>query len=541
MKRIVFLIWILIFIAYAAPTSDNGSVVTNEDTDLVFNAGDFPITGGTLNSIKIVNLPTRGSLYLDENGDNNIDFTESVSVNQVISSDDITKLKFEPEPQKYAVPYTSFLFKVNDGIDFSELAYAMFISVNPVNNQPENTVPPSIATELQIRIGGTVSANTGVWNDDTDNPENSVTVNPNELGFGNVVIDESKELVFAITGNDLTTDVTVTAPNGFQVSKTSGSGFSSSVNYTPSSGGVSGMVFVKFNPTEVKAYNYNLSVASTGAEIQYVAVTGTGMAKSMNLVQGGTFQMGDEVGDLGSACLPIHQVTLSSFYIGKYEITQAEWETVMTGNSNGISANPSNFTGSNKPVEQVSWYDILVFCNRKSIQEGLTPVYSISSSTNPDNWGSVPTNSSSTWDAVICEWTGNGYRLPTEAEWEYAARGGKDSFGYSYAGSNDIDTVAWYDTNSGNTTHPVGCKTPNELGLYDMSGNVWEWNWDCYINYTEDPQTNPFGQITGSNRVLRGGNFCYSAITSRVALRDVRSPTSKIGNLGFRLARSIVE
>jgi len=170
-------------------------------------------------------------------------------------------------------------------------------------------------------------------------------------------------------------------------------------------------------------------------------------------VEGGTFQMGSNDGDSDEK--PVHSVTVSSFYVGKFEVTQKEYQNVM-------GKNPSYFKGENNPVENVTWYDAVKYCNKRSEKEGRTPSYNI----NGNN--------------VTCDFSANGYRLPTEAEWEYAARGGNKSQNYKYSGSNKIGDVAWYDSNSGLRTHPVGQKAPNELGIYDMTGNVWEWCWDWY-------------------------------------------------------------
>jgi len=201
----------------------------------------------------------------------------------------------------------------------------------------------------------------------------------------------------------------------------------------------------------------------------------------------------------GSACWdnekPAHSVTLSGYYIGKYEVTQGLWKAVM-----GVNNNPSYFTGSdNLPVETVSWNQVKVFIdslNRK---------------------------------------TGKTYRLPTEAEWEYAARGGNKSGGYKYSGSNTLGSVAWYGDNSGSKTHEVGTKSPNELGIYDMSGNVWEWVGDWYASYTEGSQTNPTGPTTGSNRVNRGGGWSNGGRDCRVSIRDYYGPDNSGDYLGFRL------
>jgi formylglycine-generating enzyme required for sulfatase activity len=258
----------------------------------------------------------------------------------------------------------------------------------------------------------------------------------------------------------------------------------------------------------------------------------------------GSFQMGspETEADSSSNERPVHTVTLSAFKMGKYEVTQGQWESVMGNNPSYFSENPDD-EGENGwkklPVEQVSWYDVLVFCNKLSIQEGLTPAYSISDNTDPGQWGTVPTSSDITWNAVACDWTANGYRLPTEAEWEYAAKGGNGSpYNYIYAGSNTVDDVAWYETNSDGKTHEVGTKAANGLGLYDMSGNVYEWCWDWYAStYPGEAQTNPTGASSGTGRVLRGGSWLNPARGARSALRSYAGPQYRAINLGFRLVR----
>lgn len=216
----------------------------------------------------------------------------------------------------------------------------------------------------------------------------------------------------------------------------------------------------------------------------------------MVFVEGGTFMMGaiDEQGsDVFDNEKPAHQVALDSYYIGKFPVTQRLWTAVM-------DSNPSYFKGDNLPVEQVSWDDVQDFLR---------------------NLNTI---------------TGKSYRLPTEAEWEYAARGGRQSQGYKYAGSNDIDLVAWYDGNSGNKTHEVGTRFPNELGIYDMSGNVFEWCQDWYGSYSSTSQRNPQGSTGGSCRVYRGGGWSGYAGYCRVSGRYYLTPGSGYDYLGFRLA-----
>ena len=192
---------------------------------------------------------------------------------------------------------------------------------------------------------------------------------------------------------------------------------------------------------------------------------------------------------------------IETFYISKTEITQEQYKKIMR-------KNPSAFRKSNHPVERLSWYDAVAYCNKRSEQEGLMPCYRGSG------------------DSITCNFMANGYRLPTSAEWEYAARGGKKVQGYKYAGSDRIDEVAWYVGNSDDTTHDVATKEPNTLGIYDMSGNVWEWCWDA----------------SGSNRVYRGGSYnyrnCLGVSDCTVSLSDSDDPSCSYSSLGFRVVRS---
>ncbi len=261
-------------------------------------------------------------------------------------------------------------------------------------------------------------------------------------------------------------------------------------------------------------------------------------------VAGGTFQMGsNDANDLGAS--PPHTVTVGSFYIDKYEITYEKWTTVVAwGSTHGytdiqsVGANGHNPVGSNNPVSTVNWYDIVKWCNARSEKDGLTPVYYTSSSFVPVN---IYRTGSNDLTNTMVNWTANGYRLPTEAEWEFAARGGtkaKSPIPYIYSGSDAIDGVAWYGTNSGSTTHPVGGKTANELGIYDMSGNVWEWCWDWYVAYSAVAQTDPQGpSAPQSYRVLRGGSFFNDGALCRSAYRSYGNPVDRNYVSGFRCAQ----
>ena len=218
----------------------------------------------------------------------------------------------------------------------------------------------------------------------------------------------------------------------------------------------------------------------------------------MIFMRGGTFMMGCTP-EQEDYCLnderPVQEVTLSDFHIGKYEITQAQWKAVM-----GDDNNPSAFKGDDLPVERVSWNEVLEFIEK------------------------------------LNDTTEGNYRLPTEAEWEYAARGGAQSRGYKYSGSDTIDDVAWRWDNSGHKTHPVGTKKANESGIHDMSGNVHEWVSDWYGYYSDNPQTDPRGAVAGMYRVIRGGSWYFDEWGERVSTRDIKEPDGRGGNLGFRLA-----
>jgi formylglycine-generating enzyme required for sulfatase activity len=223
------------------------------------------------------------------------------------------------------------------------------------------------------------------------------------------------------------------------------------------------------------------------------------LAGTFILVKGGTFTMGctSEQSGCYDDERPTHSVTLSTYYMGQTEVTQAQWRAVM-------GTNPSIFKNCDEcPVENVSWKEVQDFITKLNSRSG-----------------------------------GGRYRLPTEAEWEYAARGGSQSRGYEYAGSNNIKDVAWYDENSDSKTRPVKGKQPNELGLYDMSGNVWEWCSDWYGNYPATAQSDPKGPDKGVGRVIRGGSWINRARYCRVSHRSFDTPGDRGSHLGFRLAAS---
>ncbi len=278
-----------------------------------------------------------------------------------------------------------------------------------------------------------------------------------------------------------------------------------------------------FNLVDGLVYTYRVRAVSKSKSSVYTAeitvIVGPN-SPNMSLVQGGIFTMGDSV-----YASPMHAVTVNSFFISKTEVTQKQYKAIM-------ESNPSNFSvvGENAPVEGITWFDCISYCNKLSVIDGKTPCYSIGGNTNPSDWMS---------GIVDCDFKANGYRLPTEAEWEFAAKGGEKSLGYTYCGDNAIDDAAWYLSNSGNTTHRVSTKIANELGLYDMSGNVWEWCWDWYGNYSSTVQSNPIGIPGGSYRVLRGGSyFCSYAFNCLPVFRADSDPDNKYYDVGFRVAAS---
>nr|WP_145159114.1 SUMF1/EgtB/PvdO family nonheme iron enzyme [Paenibacillus terrae] len=255
----------------------------------------------------------------------------------------------------------------------------------------------------------------------------------------------------------------------------------------------------------------------------------TGKQEDMVYVKGGTFKSN------GSNYTET-SMTLSDFYIGKYEVTQAEWANVM-------GSNPSAFKGDQLPVEMVSWYDAVEYCNKRSIQEGLKPFYNIDKDHKDPN--NINENDQIKWTVTVNQGA-NGYRLPTEAEWEYAASGGLEGKGFKYSGSNKAEDVAWYWRNAGdkylsgdwnwpviesnhNRTKPVGTRKSNELGLYDMSGNVREWCWDWYGDGTV--------RQGGSFRVVKGGGWIGDISNTEVSFRGKFDPNGFGPDQGFRVVR----
>jgi formylglycine-generating enzyme required for sulfatase activity len=308
----------------------------------------------------------------------------------------------------------------------------------------------------------------------------------------------------------------------------------------PSAITASGTYTMRFTPTATANYNTMTQNVTVTFKANINQVISGGVSLEMVWIPAGNFIAGS------SQTNEANRVTLTSgYYMGKYEVTQEQWQAVMAGNANGISATPSSFNTNpasgelqaKRPVESISWYDAIVFCNRLSTMHSLTPAYSINGSTDPATWGQAQVWSVDAWNAVTIVEGSTGYRLPTEAQWEYACRAGTTTtYNLGAAWNNDY---GWIRANSDNMTHEVGEKSPNAWGLYDMHGNIVEKCWDWYGTTYPTGTSNPTGAASGDGRVSRGGswNGLDTYVTS--AYRIQQTMYSRAGNStdGLRLVR----
>jgi len=252
---------------------------------------------------------------------------------------------------------------------------------------------------------------------------------------------------------------------------------------------------------------------------------------SFVLVEGGTFSMGDEFGDLGDDCIPVHTVVLEyDFWIGRYLVTFDEYDLFCDVTGRG-KARDWGWGRETRPVIMVTWWDAIEYCNWLSDKEGYPRAYDDEGNF-LDAYGELTVDPSEVM----------GYRLPTEAEWEYAARGGQHHSTYKYSGSDRVADVAWWRRGASMQTHPVGLKQPNALGIYDMSGNVWEWCSDWYAPYTDVTKTNPYNATPDGNRVVRGGGYYSTQLEVRIAHRSSREPAPSFWDfdeVGIRVVRTV--
>ena len=452
--------------------------------------------------------------------------------------------------------------------DGGELSYQWYINTEEsasdgsiINGETENTYTPDTSmpgtTYYYVVVTNTNTAVNG--NQTASRTSNVAVITVTETPV--IEITTHPEATTTVTQGSISgslsvaASVTPTAPLSYQWYSNASA---SNSGGTPVDGATGASFAI---PTDLTAgtYYYFCEVSAAGAdsvrsEVAEVVV-GTGgiindpitspMGIEMVWIPAGSFQMG-QTGV--PAATPVHQVTLTSgFYMGKYQVTQEQYQVVMGTNPsyyqpvNGYQPAAGEVQGR-RPVETVRWYDAIVFCNRLSMLEGLSPAYRIpgfSNSTNPDDWGAVPTSNNTTWNAVEVVPESNGYRLPTEAQWEYACRA-ETTTNYYWGNQTDTATVgqyAWYGNNS-SMTHEVGKKLPNAWGLYDMSGNVRERCWDWYASsYPSGNQTDPVGASSGSYRVERGGSRSDSVEVLQSARRSGDNPNYRGLDLGFRVVR----
>ncbi len=392
---------------------------------------------------------------------------------------------------------------------------------------PPTTAGTAVLTCTFIENGVTMTADLTVTITVPAPVLTAISLNPTT---GSVVTNGTFNLASVVVTATYS-DASTKAVTGHTWSVKSGGGILSGSAYTPPTTAGSAVLtctFIENDVTMTADLTLNVTASITSVELVNVPA--------------GTFQRDANAANLS---------TVSAFRMSKYEITREQFLAIMDTDPSYLN----NSSGVTDPVQMMNWYHAIAFCNKLSIAEGLIPAYAV---TGVDfstlTFAAIPTANNGTWDAATCDWSANGYRLPTEMEWMWAAMGatldsqpgamvgGVNVTGYTkafagYNGSNSIDAYAWYSTNSSYKAHPAGTKLANELGLYDMSGNVWEWCWDWYSSYPANSNSDYRGAGTGSSRVLRGGGWHYSAGYATVAFRSSLSPDGRNFSLGFRVVR----
>ncbi len=347
---------------------------------------------------------------------------------------------------------------------------------------------------------------------------------------------------------DITYDLADTDSDSLEVTLEVSSDGGQTYDITPSPAALSGDIGEGITPGTGKTIVWDIGaegIVFNGEQFYFHLSAEDGTPPGMVFVPAGNFMMGDTHGIGGDHELPVHPVNLDAYYIGMYEVTQAQWIEIM-----GSIPLSTYGVDDSYPVYCVSSFAVMKYCNRRSITEGLEPAYSVGGSTDPSVWGPVPTSYNETWNAAICDRAADGYRLPTQAEWEYAARGATNDPDNIYSGSDTIGDVAWWSGNSApGGVKTVGTKDPNGIGIYDMTGNVWEWCWDWWSStyyqecYNQGSVTNPC-ESTGDVRVGVGGCWASGESTSRVTHFGSGQPyggppgMGDYGGAGFRVARS---
>jgi len=281
-------------------------------------------------------------------------------------------------------------------------------------------------------------------------------------------------------------------------------------------------------PCDIRVYGVDNVGNVSSTQMNSISCS-TNIGSNLVFVRGGSFTAGSDLAWLQEPA--VHNVNLDDYYIDKYETTFAEWDAYVSASFGAWSPDDNGWGRGQRPVMNVSWMDAIAYCNWKSIQEGLPPAYDT-------NTGNLILINSGITNIATNSRDVKGYRLPTEAEWEYAARGKGIRSEDQFSGSDIIDTVGWYNGNSGDSTQIVGQKSSNELGIYDMSGNVAEWCQDWYAEYPSISVTDPLGPQAGTNKVFRGGSYLWDSDLSWIGVRLSIAPDSRVLYIGLRLARS---
>jgi uncharacterized repeat protein (TIGR02543 family) len=482
------------------------------------NSGTFTMYGGEISGNKINSLTLGGGVYVNNSG---------------------TFTMFGGEISGNTASYGGGVYVANGG--------SFYIVTGTIygSGEDQNVKNTANSSSASLYRGSTATAEYGTFNESTWNWNGSLsTTNNDTIRVINGVLQPSFNSVSANCFPTLTTtaitltfsqaipglsadDIILSGVPGVIKGQLSGTGPS---YLLPISGFTQGGIL----SVSVSKAGYTVGGPRT-AFIYYT--TPYAILIELVTIPAGTFTMGSPANEPNRLSNETqHEVTLTGFRMGKYQVTQEQYESIMGTNPSFRTTPVSPETSTaNRPVEQVSWYDALVFCNRLSMLGGVSPAYRINGSTDPEDWGTVPTNSDATWNAVQIVEGSTGWRLPTEAQWEYACRA-RTATAYNW-GTDTIDPTQANFGFSLNRTTEVGSYASNAWGLYDMHGNVWEWCWDWIDNYDNEVRTDPTGPVSGSSRVRRGGSMGIPGEYLRSAMREYEVPNYRNNGTGFRLVR----